>query len=374
MEDCVADGGGPPDDTPDDGAGSDTSSPSVVVFGSVNVDRTQRLSGEPSDTAAACPAPGETVTVDSPPAAFTADATALGGKGANQAVAAARAGVDTTLVGAVGVDAAAFGVRERLAAEGVETRLATRETETGAAYIWVTPDGENRIAVLPGANGTVTDADAQRAASVARNAAVLLLQNEIPVAAATALLDELHAAGENDGTGGDEMEAASDDDSEDPLTRTPVVIVDPAPAAGAESLVDHPRVDVFVPNEPEFDALRTELAVASARGAVVVRTEAADGASVFVGGHSPTPFTEPSVTVDAPSVDVVDTTGAGDAFAGYLAATLGSGESADRAASENADSLARLRHAVARGVWAGSRSCEREGAMTAPAPAPADET
>lgn len=375
--------------------------PTVAVFGSVNLDRTRRV---PDDEVAALdadpsvPPRGTTATAESPPDGFDADAVRLGGKGANQAVAAARAGAATTLVGAVGPDAADHAVRETLADEGVETALATRETETGAAFVWVTPDGDNRILVRPGANDTLDASDAERALAAAREADVVLFQNEVPAAAAVALLDTLPSRPS------DESPAADADPR-------PLVVVDPAPAPGAVPLVEHPRVDVFVPNETEFAGLRGPLAAARERGAVVVRTDGPDGATVFAddevvaddaseaasdenatgGGDGATdPLATPSLRVSAPSATVVDTTGAGDTFAGYFAATLAAAEATtavdtvataddttaadDTATSRGRIETATLRAAVERGVRAGTLSCGEAGAMTAPRAAALDGT
>ncbi len=310
---------------------------SCVVVGSVNVDFDRQVDADTVarlDADLAVPDAGETRVVATPPPGFDGDVT-LGGKGANQAVAAAQAGAETTLCGAVGRDASAFDLRSRLAAVGVDTRLATRGDHTGAAYVWVAPDGENRIALRPGANGQLTPDDTRQHRQLAREADVVLVQNEVPVAATTALLDELAVA-------------------ETP----PTVVVDPAPADGAAPLVAHPAVDVCVPNETEFDTLRPALATAHRRGLTVVRTEGADGASVFDGSESAIEAdsaaavsTRPTFRVDAPSVGVVDTTGAGDALAGSLAATLCDG--------------AGMETAVTRGVRVGSRACRHAGATDA---------
>lgn len=296
----------------------------VAVFGSVNVDRLCRVDADEItrlDDDSAVPAAGETRVVSVPPTGFRTDDTALGGKGANQAVAAARTGADTLLCGAVGTDAPDW-LADRLAAAGVEARLAVRGEATGAAYVWVAPDGENRIAVLAGANDRLDADDAVERIDRFRRADAVLLQNEVPVEATTALLDALPADG-------------------------PTVVVDPSPAAGAEPLVEHPAVDVFVPNETEFDRLRAPLTAAAERGATVVRTDGAGGATAFVGG-----LDTPVFRVAAPTVPVVDTTGAGDALAGTLAAAIG------RAPT--------LRAAVRRGVEAGSRACEHAGATPPP--------
>ena len=299
--------------------------PAVAVFGSVNVDRTQRLPSAEltrlADERDPFPAGGETLAVDEPPESFTPTATSLGGKGANQAVAAARAGASASFHGAVGPDAVSVGVHERFRSEGVEPELFERDVQTGAAYIWVTPDGENRIVVVAGANGTLSPADANARAARIAESEVLLLQNEIPVAAATALLDRLPESG-------------------------PTVVCNPAPAAGAEPLVTHPAVDLLTPNEGEFDTLHTSLA-SVADDVTVVRTEAESGASVFRGS-----LTDPVAHVPAPTVETIDTTGAGDTFTGYLGAELADGRDFEAA--------------VELAVRAASHSCEREGAMSAP--------
>ena len=298
----------------------------VAVFGSVNLDRTERVSVERVERLASerdpFPSAGETITVAEPPPGFDPVATRLGGKGANQIVAAARADASASIHGAIGPDATEFDVREQFTAEGVDPQLFDRETETGAAYIWVTPDGENRIVVVAGANGTLTPADAADRAPAIGEATVLLLQNEIPVPAAIELLDRLPDPG-------------------------PTVVVDPAPTAGAEPLVTHEAVDLLVPNEREFDALQASLRTATRAGATIVRTEGADGASIFADLDG-----RPRYHVTAPDVDAVDTTGAGDAFIGYLGAEL----AGDRT----------LKVAVEVAVRAGSRSCETSGAMSAP--------
>jgi ribokinase len=183
----------------------------VVSFGSVNVDRIVPTSDLPLDGGEWLPSPDETVRVDAVPEAVAdaVEATHLGGKGANAAVAAARAGAETTLVGMVGADAGDHGVRDRLEERGVDARLETVDAPTGAAYVLVDPDGGNRIALLPGANGAVDPAFARERAPLAREADVLLLQNEVPRTANVELLDAL------DGAAG------------------PTVVFDPAPAAGA---------------------------------------------------------------------------------------------------------------------------------------------
>ncbi|MFQ5349287.1 MAG: ribokinase, partial [Thermoanaerobaculia bacterium] len=143
--------------------------PRVVVVGSSNTDLVVR-------TGARLPAPGETV--------LGGDLlTAPGGKGANQAVAAARLGAEVTLVACLGRDD--FGDRTvaGLAAEGVDTDYLVRDPEapSGTALILVDDSGENLIAVSPGANARLTPEHVERAAPVVRAADVLLLQLEVPL-------------------------------------------------------------------------------------------------------------------------------------------------------------------------------------------------
>lgn len=295
----------------------------VVSLGSVNVDHTGYLS---DDAVTALerqydwfPDPGETVSVESVPGALRDRLTdvSLGGKGANQAVAAAQAGAETAFVGAVGDDAERYDVRDSLTARGVDvSEVARVDGPTGSAYIVVDEAGENRIAVLAGANAAVDREFVRERVDVLRDATCLLLQNEIPTEGVEWLLDRL---------------------ADDP--EAPTVVVDPAPAEGAEPLVSHEAVDITVPNETEYEALSD--ALDSFEGTVVV-TRGADPVRV-VGPES--------FEVTPPPADPVDTTGAGDVFAGYLAATVAADGS--------------LRTAVERGMAAGALATETEGVQEA---------
>ncbi|MFC4408720.1 PfkB family carbohydrate kinase [Haloarchaeobius iranensis] len=296
----------------------------VVSFGSVNVDHVGYLSQDRiavlADAHGWFPDAGETVRVDAVPAAVRDDLTEtfLGGKGANQAVAAAAAGADASLLGCVGEDEAEHAVVETLAERGVTVDGLERvDAPTGYAAIVVDETAENRIAIVAGANGRVTPAYARRHADRLRDADCLLLQNELPAAASLAALDELSAAG-----------------------RRPTVVYDPAPADGAERVLAHDAVDVVTPNESEAAALAELLADFDG---TVVRTLGARGVAVET--------VDDSFHVDSPTVDAVDTTGAGDVFAGYLAAALGDG--------------AALRAAVERAAVAAALSTTAEGVQTA---------
>jgi ribokinase len=247
---------------------------SIAVVGSINVDvvvEVDRL-----------PAPGETVV--------GGDRRELpGGKGANQAVAAARLGGAVALVARVGADDAGRRLRDALAGEGVDVTHVGEDPEapTGMALIAVDAAGENTIVVSPGANDRVSPADVRAASDLLAGAAVILIQHEVPDEAIAAALA---AAG---GT----------------------VVLNPAPARALAG-----PVDVLVPNRGELEALAgragdpVELARALHGAAAVVVTLGPEGAVVVQG--------ERAERIQAPRVDAVDTTGAGDAFCGALAQAL----------------------------------------------------
>lgn len=242
----------------------------VCVVGSLNLDQTF--------TVDALPRPGQTVLA-------SAVSSAPGGKGANQAVAAARAGASVHLVGALGDDSAAALLRAHLADNGVGLDgVVTVPGPSGAAVIVVDDAAENHIVVAPGANSHLSIADAARA--VIAMADVVLLQLEIPIETALAAARAGRASGA-------------------------VVIVNVSPTRAAADLEALSRdTDVAVMNEAEsheWDWPVTHLVIT--RGAL--------GARHLHGDRS--------VKVIAPPVEAVDTSGAGDVFAGVLAAEWLSG-------------------------------------------------
>lgn len=256
---------------------------SVHVLGSLNLDFVARVR--------ALPLPGETVHSQ-----FTSRS--AGGKGANQAVAAARAGSKTYMNGVVGVDDdGEFLIRE-LDSEGIETKFVRRhlESPTGRAYITVQDDGENSIVLVAGSNNCLTDSDAQRSAKLFNPGDVLLLQLETPINATRRAAILAQQAG---------------------LT----VVLNAAPAATLpRSLVK--QVDVIIANENELTTLVNETGtipekahrMAARFGITVVVTLGRKGALIA---------TKDLVkSMAAPAVTAVDTTGAGDAFVGYFASEL----------------------------------------------------
>ncbi|MFJ6013482.1 ribokinase [Streptomyces sp. NPDC092952] len=221
--------------------------------------------------------------------------TVPGGKGANQAVAAARAGGDVLMIGAVGDDAYGGLLRDNLEHSGVDTDLLhTAEGPSGTAHIVVDSTGANAIVVIPGANGTVTALGPGETAAIA-GAGLLLLQLELPLPVVVEGARTARAQG----------------------VRT---ILTPSPAQPLPSeLLD--CVDLLVPNEheaAELSGFADPWAAADhllARVPVVVVTLGAKGCLYAARGAEPVLFPAPEVTA-------VDTTGAGDTFVGTLAVAL----------------------------------------------------
>jgi ribokinase len=247
----------------------------VVVVGSLNVDHTAHVHQ--------LPAHGQTVIARD-------YQRALGGKGFNQAITAARQGAEALLVGCVGDDGGGAELLDALRREGVSSAFVRRDADmpTGRAHITVDERGANNIVVVPGANSGATFPSA-----ALEGASVLLAQLEIPLSVVTAALAAAHSAG---------------------IT----TILNPAPARPlSNELLRH--VDCLVPNETESQ----RLGEVSFSGTAVI-TQGERGAIVLRPGEQPLHL--PPVVVDP-----VDTTGAGDAFCGCLAAGLALGCSFDEA-------------------------------------------
>jgi ribokinase len=284
----------------------------VVVVGSVNADYSVRIEHLPQ--------PGETVTggvLEILP----------GGKGANQAHAAARLGAQVTLVAAVGDDAAADQAVADLSADGISTSgLLHCPGPSGTAVILVDEAGENMIAVAPGANERLTPAEAARLLDGPLAAGTVILASlEIPLATALAAAEAARAAGA-------------------------ALVLNPAPGQVLPPGLVHGVI--LTPNEGEVLRLTAAAngehdAVAGlleAGAAAVIVTRGSRGATMFRAGQPPADF-------PAPKVKVVDTVGAGDAFNGALATAL-----AGRLPLETA---------VTAAVQAGAFACTGAGARAA---------
>lgn len=274
-----------------------TTPPRIAVLGSINMDLVVRCGH--------LPVPGETIIAD------TSDEIP-GGKGANQAVAAARAGGQVTMIGRVGDDAFAGRLLENLQKEKIDTAAvrATSGCASGIAVVAVESSGENAIMVVPGANGRVSCDDVQSAADLIRAADILLLQLEIP-------LDAVAAA------------AAIAKDADIPI------ILDPAPMPPSlpSGLL---AVDVICPNQSEAAAIvgRPIVNVADAREAIpLLHRQGAKQVIITMGGHGALLSDGDAVSLIEPfPITPRDTTAAGDAFAGALAVGLASGDSLEQAA------------------------------------------
>jgi ribokinase len=266
--------------------------PAVAVVGSLNQDLVVRVPK--------LPGPGETVSGED---VFRNP----GGKGANQAVAAARLGRRVAMVGCVGDDQDGRDLLAALAADGVDTGpvRVVADVPSGMAFITVDAGGENQIVVSPGANARLTPEDVTAAEAALAAAAVTLVQLEVPLAA---------------------VEAAT-------RSAGGLLVLNPAPVRDLPGELLG-AVDVLVPNRVELAQLAggpapgtVEAAAALAEGLAaraVVVTLGGDGALVVADGRAS--------HVPAVPVRPVDTTAAGDAFCGGLADALAGGATLEEAA------------------------------------------
>jgi ribokinase len=272
-----------------------TSSSGVLVVGSATADLTtfsDRL-----------PKPGETILGDD----FTL---VLGGKGANQAVAAALAGAPVRMVACIGTDLFAGMVAEGLSSAGVDLSLLRRiPGPTGIAHIRVDGSGENDIVIVPLANSALSEEQIDEAFADGRPAPVLLTQLEIPIPLATYALRRARESG---------------------MT----TILDPAPAAHLPEDI-WTLIDIVVPNESEAEFITGIPVIDAASAADAGRWFVQHGvtsALITLAGAGAVLVTADAVErFAAIPVQPVDTTAAGDAFAGYLGATLALGASLETA-------------------------------------------
>jgi ribokinase len=253
-----------------------------------------------------------------------------GGKGANQAMAAAQAGCPTAIVGCVGDDVYGHIVIAALDERGVDLAYLRQVSgPTGLAHIRVNSSGENDIVIIPNANGALAEEWVEQAIAAADIYRVLLIQLEIP-------LNVIRRAARAGAAG--EM----------------IVILDPAPAAELPEEV-WADIDIVTPNETEAEEL-TGIAVtdaASAARAGAWFLERGVSLAIITRASAGVVVVRPESTTELPPtrpVEVVDTTAAGDAFAGYLAGALAGG--------------ALIEDAIHRGMAAGALAVTRPGAST----------
>ncbi len=275
--------------------------PRLAVVGSLNVDLIA--------TVERLPRAGETIAASGLVRRF-------GGKGANQALAAARQGAQVSMIGCVGDDADGRAYREHFERQGIEcTGLSVAKRElTGTALIAVDATAENLIVVAPGANGCLRAADVRRQREKIARAGALLVQLEVPLPAVLEAMRIANRAG------------------------VPVVF-NPSPWR-ADFPWGGPRIDVVIVNEGEATALR-KLRVAQIGTLVITR------------GALPTRCLSPDGEFEVPALRVkpVDTVGAGDAFAGTLTTALAHGRTP--------------REAIARANCAGALTTLQPGAQEA---------
>jgi ribokinase len=288
----------------------------VFVVGSINQDFVLSVERRPE--------PGETVTE-------AQLSKGNGGKGANQAAAAALLGASVKFLGRVGDDGFGEPLVEALADKGVDTSLieASPDSSTGTAFITVTPDGENAITVAPGANRTLSADDVDDASDAIADARVLVAQMEVPPDVVLRAVEVAARQG----------------------TRA---LVNLAPTTDIpRKLLE--KLDPLVVNEHEAAFLLRERVegVEGALSAAPELLELGPRSAVITLGREGAVFSDGESTnhLPAPKVDAVDTTGAGDAFVGALAAKL-------------AQELP-LNDAVAYAVRAGAAAVTRKGAQGA---------
>ncbi|HET7738978.1 MAG TPA: ribokinase [Tepidiformaceae bacterium] len=284
----------------------------IVVLGSCVVDVGMRVSRLPE--------PGETLFAEG------AQVT-LGGKGYNQAVAAARLGAEVTMLGKVGADEFGIQLLDGLTAEGVDTRFVPQDSRaaTGLAVPLIFPDGSNRIISAPGANMLVTSDEVAGAASAIRAADLLLLQFEVATAANLRAATIARAAG------------------------VPVIL-NPAPAAALPPELAA-LISYLIPNEVEAafllqrPSLPGEAAGALFKPPLVAVIVTAGESGVVVADR------DGAWELAAHEVDALDTVGAGDAFCGAFAVALAEGNDL-RAAVTFANAAAAI-NVTRRGASAG---------------------
>jgi ribokinase len=258
----------------------------ILVIGAANTDLTAYVDRIPEG--------GETIHGTN----FT---TGFGGKGANQAVAAKRAGANVTLIAGLGADIFGENTKTHLEAEGIDTSgIFYGKEPSGVAHIWVDADGENRIIIIPGANLELTTEFISTAVLKISNLSIVIAQCELPQEFAIAAFKSAKA-------------------------KNAITILNPAPAVKlSPELIE--LSDWIIPNQIEFLSLANEVSTGDLvekiknfyPGKNLLVTLGAAGAIMRTNDGE-------IIEISAPKTEVIDTTGAGDGFVGAFAAALNSG-------------------------------------------------
>ncbi len=264
----------------------------IAVFGSLNMDLVARV--------ARLPLPGETLM-------GTKFFMTPGGKGANQAVAAAKLGVSTTLIGRVGHDDWGRSLLTELQPYGVETSGIQIDStiHSGVAIITVAETGENQIIGVYGANACLDQSDVDRLIPVLHNSEVLLLQLEVAIESVKRAAQASQDAGV-------------------------MVILDPAPVPKTSIAHLYPYIDLLIPNETEASQLvgfEVNSVETATQAAVVLHNQGAKAVVIKLGAQGALYSEETSseittAFIPAFEVEAIDTVAAGDAFAGGLAVAI----------------------------------------------------
>ena len=310
----------------------------VVVVGSANTDLTV--------TARSLPRPGETVTEG-------ALHTGFGGKGANQAVAARRAGAEVAFVARLGTDAHAERYLDHLRAEGIDIGAISRDrrTASGVALIAVDAAGHNQIAVASGANSRLRPAHLRAGLRRVRMGSVVIAQLEVPIDTVEAAFRAARRAGATTMLNPAPVPSRADNTRATAFTRD---APDEAPLVGLLPPTLVALTDVVIVNQVEAEQLSglPVTGVVHARRAAAALIEGGFGAAVVTLGDRGAVWTDAagSGRAAAPRVRAVDTVGAGDTFVGYLASGLARG--------------AALGDGVAQAVHAAALAVTRRGAQS----------
>ena len=259
----------------------------ILVIGAANTDLTAYVDRIPEG--------GETIHGD----LFT---TGFGGKGANQAVAAKRAGADVALIAGLGADIFGQNTKAHLEAEGVNTSgIFSGKQPSGVAHIWVDAKGENRIIIIPGANLELSEEFIENAVLRISNLSIVIAQCELPEEFAIAAFKSAKV-------------------------KNAITILNPAPAVKlSPELIE--LSDWIIPNQIEFNSLATEVPDGDLVEQIknfypdknLLVTLGSDGAILRTKNGE-------MIKATAPKTEVIDTTGAGDGFVGAFAAALTAGK------------------------------------------------